>query len=86
MFTEIFSHTGATVYAADISRALLDKAEKRDLPKNKVFFINKPFEDCDVEGPFDAVIGSSILHHLDLSISLPKIFSLLKPGGILSFA
>ncbi len=39
-----------------------------------------------VDGPFDAIIGSSILHHLNLELSLIKIFELLKPGGIMSFA
>jgi SAM-dependent methyltransferase len=50
-----------------------------------VTFLNAPFEDCEIYGPFDAVIGSSILHHLDCSRALPKIFRLLKPGGHMSF-
>jgi hypothetical protein len=44
------------------------------------------FEDCDVDGPFGAVIGSSVLHHLDIQETLAKIYELLKPGGIMSFA
>jgi SAM-dependent methyltransferase len=44
-----------------------------------------PFEECDVKGPFDAVIGSSVLHHLDCDESFAKIYRLLKPGGTLSF-
>jgi hypothetical protein len=32
------------------------------------------------------VIGNSILHHLDLDVALPKILSLLRPGGTMSFA
>jgi len=86
MFTEKFVATGAQVFAVDISEALLAKARKRGLPKERVQFLNKRFEDCDVDGPFDAVIGSSVLHHLDIEITLGKIFSLLKPGGLLSFA
>ena len=39
-----------------------------------------------MDGPFDAVIGSSILHHLEVNAALSKIFSLLKPGGRISFA
>lgn len=35
---------------------------------------------------FDAVIGSSILHHLDIKKALEKIFFLLRPGGVFSFA
>ena len=52
----------------------------------QVTFLEKRFEDCDVDGPFDAVTGSSILHHLDIAGAVSNIRRLLKPGGILSFA
>jgi SAM-dependent methyltransferase len=86
MFTEMFAQTGCTIIAVDISEALLKKAETRNLPKGKVHFLQKRFEDCNVDGPFDAVIGSSILHHLELNDALPSIYDLLKPNGIISFA
>jgi SAM-dependent methyltransferase len=60
-------------------------ARNRRLPRT-VRFLEKNFEDCSVDGPFDAVIGSSILHHLDLNRTWPKIFDLLRPGGRMSFA
>ena len=85
-FTEIFAQSGCTIIAVDISAALLKKAETRNLPKGNVHFIHKPFEECNVDGPFDAVIGSSILHHLKLNDALTRIFELLKPNGIMSFA
>jgi len=85
LFTVIFSQTGAEIFAVDISPELLEIARLRNLP-GQVQFIEKPFEECSLEGPFDAIIGSSILHHLDLENSLYKIFMLLKPGGIMSFA
>ena len=86
MFTEMFSKTGATIVAVDISADLLKKARERGLPTGQVSFLEKPFEECDIDGPFDAVIGSSVLHHLNMGIALRKIFNLLKPGGIVSFA
>jgi len=86
MFTEKFAETGAQLIAVDISPDLLAKARKRRLPPERVQFLEKRFEDCDVEGPFDAVIGSSILHHLDLFPALSKIYDLLKPGGKVCFA
>ncbi len=85
-FTEMFAQTGCTIAAVDISPALLEKANARGLPKDRVRFMEKRFEDCDVDGPFDAVIGSSVLHHLELADALPKIYGLLKPNGIMSFA
>ena len=86
MFTEMFSRTGARLLAVDISPDLLERAQERNLPADRVQFLEKRFEDCDVHGPFDAVIGSSILHHLDVVLALGKIYSLLKPGGLMSFA
>ncbi len=85
-FTERFAEYGPQILAVDISPDLLDKARKRSFLKKNVTFLQKRFEDCDVEGPFDAVIGSSILHHLLIDESLSKIYSLLKPGGVMSFA
>lgn len=85
-FTEIFADYGPRIIAVDISGELLALARDRGLPAGRVTFLEKRFEDCDLDGPFDAVIGSSVLHHLDYTESLAKIFDLLKPGGMLSFA
>lgn len=86
MFTEMFARTGAEIVAVDISGELLAKARARGLPADRVRFLEKPFEECEVEGPFDAVVGSSVLHHLDVGKSLARIHALLKPGGVMVFA
>jgi SAM-dependent methyltransferase len=85
-FTELFAEFGGHLVAVDISADLLARARERKLPTDRVRFLEKRFEDCDVEGPFDAVIGSSVLHHLDLEAALDKMYHLLKPGGAMSFA
>jgi 2-polyprenyl-3-methyl-5-hydroxy-6-metoxy-1,4-benzoquinol methylase len=85
-FTAVFAESGARIVAVDVSPALLELAARRNLPEDQVTFLCKRFEDCDVEGPFDAVIGSSILHHLDMAEALTRIYQLLKPGGVISFA
>ena len=41
-----------------------------------------PFRD----GSFDAVYGSSILHHLDLDAALAEVHRVLRPGGRMAFA
>ncbi len=84
LFTAMFASSGASIVAVDLSDDLLDRARQRGLAN--VTFLHKNFEDCEVDGPFDAVIGSSILHHLDMGRSLPKIRALLKPGGVMCFA
>jgi 2-polyprenyl-3-methyl-5-hydroxy-6-metoxy-1,4-benzoquinol methylase len=86
LFTEQFASSGASILAVDISEELLVKARERSLPANRVEFQARPFEVCHVDGPFDAVIGSSVLHHLDLTSALPKMYELLRPGGWFSFA
>jgi len=86
MFTEIFAATGASILAVDISPELLNKARARALPPGQVTFFEGRFEDCDAEGPFDAVIGSSVLHHLDIEAAIGRIRELLKPAGRISFA
>ena len=86
MFTEMFVETGAQLVAVDISADLLNQARARNLPPEKVQFLEKRLEQCGGDGPFDAVIGSSVLHHLDLDESLAYIHDLLKPGGVMSFA
>ena len=86
MFTEMFAETGARLVAVEISPDLLKKTKIRKLSSGQVEFLQMHFEDYDREGYFDAVIGSSILHHLDLIAALSKIYNLLKPGGVISFA
>lgn len=86
IFTEIFAQTGADIVAVDISKELLDIARAKKLPMQRVKFLEARFEQCDQIGPFDAVIGSSVLHHLDIKPALATIYKLLKPNGILSFA
>ena len=84
MFTAMFAESGADIVAVDLSPDLLARAAQRNLAR--VRFVQKNFRDCELDGPFDAVIGSSVLHHLDQERAWPKIFQLLKPGGRLSFA
>ncbi len=86
LFSSLFAETGAQIVAVDISGVLLERARGRAIPPGRVRFVERRFEDCDIDGPFDAVIGSSILHHLDMRAALPKIQQLLRPGGRMSFA
>ena len=85
MFTAMFAESGAKLVAVDISPDLLEKARKRGLDKDQVRFIEMRFEDPNLYGPFDAVIGSSVLHHLDVPRALAKIYEVLRPGGYVVF-
>src|SRR5438045_7905867 len=73
MFTEVFAASRATILAVDISSELVEIANRRGLPADVVTFVAKAFEDCMLEGPFDAVIGSSVLHHLEVLPALRQM-------------
>lgn len=84
-FTVEFSQTGADLTAIDISPDLLEKARQRPRAAAVKWMLGR-FESAGIEGPFDAVIGSSVLHHLDVVPSLRRIAELLRPGGTMCFA
>jgi 2-polyprenyl-3-methyl-5-hydroxy-6-metoxy-1,4-benzoquinol methylase len=86
LFTEMMAASGAHILAVDISPDLLTAARQRSLPRDQVEFREMRFEDGDADGPFDAIVGSSVLHHLDIPTALQRIYDLLKPGGLMAFA
>lgn len=85
VFTEFFAATGATILAVDISEDLLALARQRGLP-GSVTFVCTAFERLEAGAPFDAVVGSSVLHHLDVDAALGRMLRLLAPGGNMAFA
>ena len=95
LFTERFAATGARIVAVDISPDLLAKAIERRLPAEIVRFEQRRAESLDLTEPafqawapkgFDAVIGSSVLHHLDIPAAIDTCRKLLAPGGRMVFA
>jgi 2-polyprenyl-3-methyl-5-hydroxy-6-metoxy-1,4-benzoquinol methylase len=84
-YTEMFAATGARIFAVDISAELLGKARRRNL-SSRVTFCEKRFEECDAEGPFDAIVGNAILHHLEIDPSIERMKEMLKRGGSIGFA
>jgi 2-polyprenyl-3-methyl-5-hydroxy-6-metoxy-1,4-benzoquinol methylase len=83
LFTQLFAETGALITANDISPDLIDLAKKQN---PGVEFIVERFEDLSEAKPYDAIIGSSVLHHLEVDEALQKSHHLLRPGGRLAFA
>ena len=84
--TELFSASGASITAIDLSEDLLERARKRELPEDRVRFVCSTLEDFDNGENFDAVIGSSVLHHLDLDAALSRFMRLLRPQARFAFA
>ena len=87
VFTELVSKSGASITACELCEQLLELAYKKSYA-SKVSFINKDAAQLGSEhdGRYDVVWGSSVLHHLDLKLFLPKMLRLMKSGGCFVFA
>jgi 2-polyprenyl-3-methyl-5-hydroxy-6-metoxy-1,4-benzoquinol methylase len=76
---------GHEMYGIDISRVLVDKATKWAHEQGlaeKAHFEEMAGENLRFpENFFDAIIGSAILHHTELQMSLEGLYRVLKQGG-----
>lgn len=81
LFTVELASTGANVDAVDISPALLEKAQERPGCEHVRFLLGNIETGESLGGSYDAVVGISVLHHLDATRALPKLIAVLKPGG-----
>ena len=86
LFLERVARSGATLVGIDVSVELLGRARARTGPLGNVRILKGdahrlPFSDAT----FDAVYGSSILHHLDLVAALREAKRVLKVGGRVAF-
>jgi SAM-dependent methyltransferase len=85
VFLEKVAKTGARIYGMDLSPDLLLRAGGRRIP-NARLLIGDAHRMPYADATFDAVYGSSILHHLDLEAALGECLRVLKTGGRLVFA
>ena len=84
-FTKELARSGAEIMAVDLSADLLEIA-KANCPASNVRY---EFQDaCALtysNATFDSVVGSSILHHLEVEPAMREIRRVLKPGGTIYF-
>jgi SAM-dependent methyltransferase len=85
LFTQELVSCPVNITAIDVSEELLKIASERVTAKNVTFLTvdahNMPF----FRGDFDAVVGSSVLHHLDVPVALRECCRVLRPGGTITF-
>jgi SAM-dependent methyltransferase len=82
VFLEMASGSGAVIHGVDLSQDLLAKAAERTRPLPNIHIHCGNAEQLPFPaGTFDAVYGSSILHHLHLVPALREVFRVLKGGG-----
>jgi SAM-dependent methyltransferase len=87
VFLEKVARSGATLHGIDLSEDLLGKARVRLAALPNVVLDRGNAEALPYpESHFDAVYGSSVLHHLDLDAALLEAHRVLKPGGRIVFA
>lgn len=86
--TEELAKTGATVVATDIFPEFLRAVENRIGANPNISYQIADAETLEgfADASFDAVVGLSILHHLDINKTLANIYRVLKPGGRMAFA
>lgn len=81
---KVYTATKANITAIDISEILLDEARSKN--KGITFKIGDAMKLDFADNSFDAVFGSSVLHHLEMDKAVKEIYRVLKPGGRMAFA
>lgn len=84
-FTREIVATGAKITAIDISPDLLEVARTNIISENLTFCLENAYAMSFPDRSFDCVVGSSVLHHLDVQKALGEICRVLKPGGKVYF-
>lgn len=78
--------TRARIFALDVSCELLGLAKKKKGARKAAFCCASAYELGFKEKSFDAIIGMSVLHHLDIERAFKEFSRVLKDGGRLTFS
>ena len=80
-FTRELACSGANIVAVDVSPDLLEIAKANYSAPNVRYEIQNAYELSYPDAVFDSVVGSSVLHHLEIEEAVREIYRVLKPGG-----
>jgi 2-polyprenyl-3-methyl-5-hydroxy-6-metoxy-1,4-benzoquinol methylase len=84
-FTRELARSGADVVAIDVSPELLEIARAHCSAPNVQYQIQNAYALSYSDAVFDSVVGSSVLHHLEVEEALRDIYRVLKPAGTIYF-
>jgi SAM-dependent methyltransferase len=84
-FTRELARSGADIVAIDISPDLLKIARANCSGRNVHYEIQNASALSYPDAVFDSVVGSSVLHHLEIEEALREIHRVLKAGGTIYF-
>ena len=84
-FTKELAKLKIQITAIDISPELLDHARQEVTSGNVTFETQNAYQMGYKDNLFDAVVGSSVLHHLEIQKAVYEIYRVLRPGGYIAF-
>jgi SAM-dependent methyltransferase len=84
-FTRELAQSGADIVAIDVSPELLEIARSNSSAPNVRYEIQNAYELNYPNSGFDSIVGSSVLHHLEIDAALREIYRVLKPNGTIYF-
>lgn len=84
-FTKEIAKTGAFITAIDISPELLNIAKVAITEPNVSFMIENAYSLSFKDNSFDSIVGSSVLHHLEIEKAISEMYRVLNPGGSIYF-
>ena len=84
-FTGELARSGADIIAIDVSPELLEIAKANWSAPNVRYEIQNAYALTYSDATFDSVVGSSILHHLEIEEALREAYRVLKPGAAIYF-
>lgn len=85
LFTKEIQHTNNKITAIDISPDLIEIAKKRISNPSVDLIVGNAYDTPFNDNSFDCIIGSSVLHHLDVGLAIKEFHRLLKPDGKILF-
>ena len=84
-FTRELARSGADIIAIDVSPELLETARVNCFAPNVRYELQNAYELRYPDAEFDSVVGSSVLHHLEIEAALREIYRVLKADGTIYF-
>lgn len=84
-FTSELVRSGAEIVAIDVSPDLLQLARAQHSAPNVRYELQNAYAMSYPDASFDSVVGSSVLHHLEIQPALREIHRVLKPSGAIFF-
>jgi SAM-dependent methyltransferase len=86
VFTSRLVDSGCELVALELSEALAERCRERVGDRAEVVVGNIETGEGLAERTFDAIVGVSILHHVDVDLCLRNTFAHLVPGGRFAFS